>query len=113
MNLQEVNEWLEENYINTRLSDSDLKVFYLNNDTVKKNIKDLEDSVDKLPSLHKDDNSKVDDSEVTKHNEKHWKVYTPHTEEASKKYGAGTRWCTAAHNNNQFHNYNDEGPLHI
>lgn len=42
MNLQEVNEWLEENYINTRLSDSDLKVFYLNNDTVKKNIKDLE-----------------------------------------------------------------------
>ena len=42
MNLQEVNEWLEENYINTRLSDSDLKVFYLNNDTVKKNIKELE-----------------------------------------------------------------------
>ncbi len=78
-----------------------------------KNITHLEDSVDKLPSLHKDDNSKVNDSEVTKHDEKHWKVYTPHTEEASKKYGAGTRWCTAAHKNNQFENYNDEGPMHI
>jgi hypothetical protein len=42
MNLQEVNEWLEENYINTRLTDSDLKIFYLNNDNVKKNIKELE-----------------------------------------------------------------------
>ncbi len=78
-----------------------------------KNITHLEDSVDKLPSLHKDDDSKVDDSEVTKHDEEHWKVYTPHTKEASKKYGAGTRWCTAAHNNNMFKTYNDSGPLHI
>ncbi len=42
MNLQEVNQWLEENYINTRLSDSDLKVLYLHNETVKHNIKELE-----------------------------------------------------------------------
>jgi hypothetical protein len=42
MNLVEVNEWLEDNYINTRLSDSDLKVLYLCNETIKKNIKELE-----------------------------------------------------------------------
>ena len=42
MNLQEVNGWLEESYINTRLSDTDLKVFYLQNNIVKKNIKELE-----------------------------------------------------------------------
>ena len=42
MNLQEVNRWLEESYINTRLSDTDLKVFYLQNNIVKKNIKELE-----------------------------------------------------------------------
>ncbi len=42
MNLQEVNIWLEDNYINTRLSDSDLKVLYLHNEAVKHNIKELE-----------------------------------------------------------------------
>jgi hypothetical protein len=42
MNLQEVNGWLEESYINTRLSDTDLKVFYLQNNIVKKKIKELE-----------------------------------------------------------------------
>ena len=42
MNLQEVNEWLEDKYINTRLSDTDLKVFYLQNDIIKRNIKELE-----------------------------------------------------------------------
>ena len=42
MNLQEVNGWLEENYINTRLTDTDLKVLYLHNDAIKKNIKELE-----------------------------------------------------------------------
>ncbi len=78
-----------------------------------KNITHLEDSVDKLPSLHKNDNQKVNDSEVTKHDEEHWKVYTPHTAEASKKYGAGTKWCTAAKNYNRFKSYNDKGPMHI
>lgn len=42
MNLQDVNGWLEENYTNTRLSDSDLKLLYLRNETVKNNIKELE-----------------------------------------------------------------------
>ncbi len=78
-----------------------------------KNITHLEDSVDKLPSLHKNDNQKVNDSEVTRHDEEHWKIYTPHTEAASQKYGAGTRWCTASNNNNMFDYYHKKGPMHI
>ena len=38
---------------------------------------------------------------------------TPHTEEAAKHFGKGTRWCTAAENGNMFHSYNDQGPMHI
>ncbi len=77
-----------------------------------KNITHLEDSVDRLPKIE-EKSKDVSDGEVTKHDEEHWKVYTPHTEEAAKKYGAGTRWCTAARGHNMFDNYNSRGPLHI
>ena len=42
-----------------------------------------------------------------------WVVIVPHTEEASKLYGKGTRWCTAADNDNWFNYYNNQGPLYI
>ena len=42
-----------------------------------------------------------------------WLVIVPHTEEASKLYGKGTTWCTAADNDNYFDYYNDQGPLYI
>lgn len=42
-----------------------------------------------------------------------WTVVIPHTEEAAKLYGANTRWCTAAENNNMFDYYNRQGPLYI
>lgn len=35
------------------------------------------------------------------------------TKEAACYYGAGTRWCTAADNNNMFAQYNKQGPLYI
>lgn len=38
------------------------------------------------------------------------KVIIPLTQEASCKYGAGTRWCTAAKNDNQFKYYTKTGP---
>jgi hypothetical protein len=42
------------------------------------------------------------------------KVIIPHTEEASKCFGKGTRWCTAADNDNLFHHYKKLGePLYI
>ncbi len=77
-----------------------------------KTIKDLEDSVAKLPKI-KEKSKDVSDSEVTKHDEEHWKVYTPHTKAASQKYGAGTRWCTASKQGNMFFEYNSDGPMHI
>jgi hypothetical protein len=40
MNIEDVNEWLEDRYINTNLSDENLT--YLHNETVKNNIKELE-----------------------------------------------------------------------
>ncbi len=40
-------------------------------------------------------------------------VYNPKTEEQSRKYGANTRWCTAARENCKFNNYNYDGPLYI
>jgi len=42
-----------------------------------------------------------------------WLVVIPKTEKASCKYGAGTRWCTAAKNNNYFDEYNKDGSLYI
>ena len=40
-----------------------------------------------------------------------WTVAIPRTERAAKWWGRGTRWCTAADRNNQFDNYNEDGPL--
>lgn len=42
-----------------------------------------------------------------------WLVVSPKTERASCKYGAETRWCTAATYNNYFNQYNKQGPLYI
>lgn len=42
-----------------------------------------------------------------------WTVIVPKTEEAAKLYGKGTKWCTAADNNNMFEYYNENGPLYI
>jgi hypothetical protein len=42
------------------------------------------------------------------------KIIIPKTEEASKYFGKGTRWCTAAEKNNMFAHYNKPGaPLYI
>ncbi len=41
------------------------------------------------------------------------KVLIPKTIEASMFFGKGTRWCTAANNNNAFEHYTVDGPLYI
>ena len=50
-------------------------------------------------------------AEVNHHDE--FTHIVPKTEEAAKFHGRGTRWCTAAENNNQFKYYNNDGQLHI
>ena len=42
-----------------------------------------------------------------------FKVIHPLTEEAACLYGANTKWCTAAKDNNMFSSYNEDGPLYI
>ena len=41
------------------------------------------------------------------------RVVSPRDEEAAIYYGQGTKWCTAARNNNMFDYYDDRGPLYI
>jgi len=47
------------------------------------------------------------------HNDDQVKVVIPKTVAAAQFFGKGTRWCTAAENNNRFAEYNDNGPLYI
>lgn len=42
-----------------------------------------------------------------------FKVIIPETEEAACLYGAGTKWCTAAKENNMFSEYSKQGPLFV
>lgn len=41
------------------------------------------------------------------------KIYYPENKEQSCKLGRGTRWCTAAENDNMFDNYNERGNMYI
>lgn len=41
------------------------------------------------------------------------RVIVPKDQAAACYYGRGTRWCTAARNNNMFDAYADQGPLYI
>jgi hypothetical protein len=46
------------------------------------------------------------------HDDGEWLIIKPLTYESSKKYGAGTRWCTAAESEDyQFYNYTSRGNL--
>lgn len=49
------------------------------------------------------------------HDDKELGVTVHHlkTEDAACHYGAGTRWCTAARENNAFDEYNKKGPIHL
>jgi len=46
-------------------------------------------------------------------NEPNFKVLVPQTKEAACFYGANTKWCTAADENNMFDHYNEGGNLYI
>ena len=88
----------------------------LSNDiNTHKSLSSLEDAVDQLPKEESknEQNRVVRDAQSTKHDSEHWLTIIPHTKEASILYGKGTRWCTAATNNNFFDSYNRSGPLYI
>ena len=60
-----------------------------------------------------DEKRKVKEGAEKVYEDNAWMVIIPHTEEAAKLYGKGTKWCTAADQNNMFDYFNEEGPLYI
>jgi hypothetical protein len=84
-----------------------------------KSLGDLEDAVAKIPkeiSVAKQEHDASTEKarkETSHHEDEHWWIKVPHTEHASKHYGQGTRWCTAANRNCAFNSYNKDGNLHV
>jgi hypothetical protein len=87
-----------------------------------KSVEDLESMVEKF-DIETASNKEVDDK-ITKellsngsakliYNSSILKVISPKTEEASKWFGKGTRWCTAANDHNAFDDYSERGTLYI
>ena len=65
------------------------------------------------PYLGTKSRSEIKQDAETVYEDEQWLIVIPHTEEAACYYGAHTKWCTAAKENNMFDYYNNEGPLYI
>jgi hypothetical protein len=79
-------------------------------------VRELYDSLKPYLNIQSRSEIKQEAEKVYEDNE--WLIIIPHTKEAACYYGANTRWCTAAKENNMFdyyNNYNDDGdnPLYI
>ena len=75
------------------------------------NFGDFASVIDEYPDPEKAEKSKGDASEVYK--DANVRIIKPKNTEAACYYGQGTRWCTAADNNNLFDVYNKQGPMYI
>lgn len=70
----------------------------------------LEDTVSSYPEVE----MQIDKGQATEiYSDAALRVIQPLNEAAAKYYGQGTKWCTAAKNNNMFERYNKMGPLYI
>jgi Leucine-rich repeat (LRR) protein len=69
---------------------------------------------DKLKALRKKEEIQIAEHDAIKIFESdNLLVIQPLAEEASCKYGAGTKWCTAGRENNMFAYYSKKGPIYI
>ena len=77
---------------------------------------DLEDTMDKIfsPDIDQSNDNEdfPEDTTVLYNGPLGWLVI-PESEEASCDLGRGTKWCTAASNDNMFDDYSNGGPLYI
>jgi len=121
-------QWIANQYLNkkfkledvSRIRDDLSKFYQIQNKLPEKDLNrysyvDLMNLVDKHFNIELDTNLDSDfgnDVEVL-YNGPLGLLAVPKTEEASCRLGSGTRWCTAAKNNNQFNYYNSTGPLYI
>ena len=103
----------------------DLELFDKYGTKLKKQIGDFKDQYDlskAVSEIRNQQNSLKSNKEVATEIKKgatkifddgKWLVVVPETKEASCYYGKGTRWCTAADNDNMFDEYNKDGKLYI
>jgi len=76
-----------------------------------KNLSDFEDAVEQY-EIPEEEFTDKGQSEVIEDNEE-FKAIIPFDEKSACYYGQGTRWCTAAKNDNMFSHYDDMGDLII
>jgi hypothetical protein len=77
------------------------------------NIGDFMSVVDEYPDPDSDKQEANRGSAKEYYNDDEIRVIVPEDEAAACYYGQGTRWCTAAKNNNMFNTYNEDGPMYI
>jgi hypothetical protein len=92
---------------------TDLKDFITKNESNFELIDDKNKSKQKIIEKHKKIKEKGEDDVKIILSTSNVTVYHPTTEAGSKFYGSGTKWCTAATNDNKFSDYNKEAPLYI
>ena len=76
-----------------------------------KSLQDLETRVDRYPNVEEQVVDKGRAKEVYK--DAQLRVILLEDEEAAKYYGQGTKWCTAAKENNMFNRYAKDGPIFV
>jgi hypothetical protein len=113
-----VDKWNNERDINTYCGISGCDKIIINKQGHEKIFKKI--GLETLLDKYKDEIDQIDhiDEKNKKPSEIYYqgeniKVYVPRTEEESIHLGAGTKWCTAAKNDNMFNDYNEQGDLYI
>ena len=128
-----VNQWINNQSISPSKVVNVVELFHQNiNKITSKNLESISGLSDRILSNPKDINSysleelnkvveavgNIKSKSEIKHEgtdviyeDDRWLVVSPLTREASCYYGANTKWCTAAKENNQFDRYNSTGLL--
>jgi len=75
------------------------------------NVQDFYKAVEQFPDVEEKQENRGKADLV--YNDAQLRIITPIDETSACYYGQGTRWCTAARNNNMFSHYNKRGPLYI
>ena len=78
-----------------------------------KSLKDFYDAVDTYPDPEEDQEVKDKGEAKEVFNNEEVRIIRPDNEQAACYYGQGTRWCTAARNDNMFTRYHNDGPMYI
>jgi len=78
-----------------------------------KDLKSFYDAVDTYPDPEEDQEVKEKGQSQEVYKDENVRVIRPDNEQAACYYGQGTRWCTAAKNDNMFARYHNDGPMYI